>query len=765
MLATQSQSTTTKSTPSEYLGLKLGQDFLDGARDFERNWLYTCQERGIWRLWWLIYCAVLGIDPYTGAYNTTQELQFVGSQAQYALFRVQLARRYIQQRKMMAQDQRPSFEGVATNNDVASLAQVNIATKAIEYMLTEAKLEQEASEALTSLCYFGGGGLMNSWDFEGGDYVDAQEPDLDLQGNPVKLPAFDDQGNPVMAPDPQTGQLVQQTQTPMHTVQKRSGAPRIRKLYPWQIAYDPYLEKDHPALTVKIPVNKYELAAQFPEKYDEIVKCTIDEELGDDALFAWGGRRTLSSDTIVLRMYFHKNCTAVPGGRFAGYVAGVGLWGVDEMVPCPLDKGIPVKLMISPGARYFGTGFGYPESSDLLSLQTVINEVISMCVTNIQKRGNANAYKRDDVQIDPHSWSQGGGLHDLPPGAEPPQWDEPPKMDSLSQFILEFALEQARLMLGSNSVTEGNPDANITSGSFAVLLVNVAQKYASDHQEAHDQALVETANDSLELARKNAKYGFWAQIAGIGEAPYVQLVANDQIGAIRRVKLVRRSPILSTFSGRAEVFDRTIALPKRDRADAMEMLLNGDTSSFAERDQASKLRIRKENEMMLQGILPVVASWDDHMLEGPEHRMEYDKVRTQDIPDDAPELPPPPLGQQDPAYEAWLATGGPNYRAWVQVCQTFEAHLTAHANALASTPAPMALVAGWAPPMVAPLGPPGMAAGAAGQDDQGQPGGNPRANSDAAAASGGGQRGPQTPKPPQAPKLPKGAAGTIASNL
>lgn len=486
---------TVGSTP-EYLGNKTGKAFIDGAREFERNWLYTSQERGVWRLWWLIYCAVLGINPHTGEYNSTQELRFVGKNAEYAQFRVQLARRYIQQRMMMAKDQRPAFEGVAQNNDATSWAEVNMATKAIEYVMQEAQLEEESSAALEALCYFGGAGLMNYWDYDAGQLIDAQEPDTDKEGNPLSMPVTDPQtGNPVPDTDPQTGtplmdeigQPKMKQQPVMKTVQKPSGLPKIRKLYAWQMVMDPYLETDHPHMIAKIPVNKYELAAQFKDKAAQILACTVDDEMGDDALFAWGGKRAATSDTVVLRMYFHRNCTAVPGGRFAGYVKDVPLWGVDQVMPCPLDEGIPIKPMIGP--RYFGTAYGYPEAGDLLSLQTVINEVISMNVTNIQKRGNANAYKRDDVQIDKRAWSEGGNLIDLPAGAEPPTWDEPPKMDSLSQFILEFCLEQAKQMLGSNSVVDGNPDANIQSGAFAVLLVNIAQKYASQMQEAYDKEI------------------------------------------------------------------------------------------------------------------------------------------------------------------------------------------------------------------------------------------------------------------------------------
>jgi len=374
------------------------------------------------------------------------------------------------------------------------------------------------------------------------------------------------------------------------------------------------------------------------------------------------------------------------------------------------------------------------------------------------------------VQIDAESWSKGGSLIDLPSGAEPPKWDEPPKMDSLSQYILQFCLDQARLMLGSNSVTEGNPDANITSGSFAVLLVNVAQKYANDMQEAHDRAVLETANDALELMRKNCENGFWAEVGGISNAPYAAIMQREQLQNLRRVTLQRTSPVLSTFPGRTEVFDRIVNLPKADRADAADMLCTSSMDSFTERDQSWKIRVRKENEQLLAGQNPTVTAWDDHALEGPEHRAQYDKLRTMDPPDDAPQTPPPAVPPDHPAYQQlydqWLQSGGPKFAAWTKACQAHDAHLQQHAQALAKTPPAMALVAGWQPqdpalmgmggggmPMAAPMG------GA--PEDQG--GGANGARGPAGGQAIKDQIPPKQPSSPKPPSAPQGAAG-MASN-
>jgi hypothetical protein len=717
--------------PGEYFAKKRGLDFLAGAKQAERNWLYTAQDRGIWRLWWLIYCQVLGIDSNTGESNANQSLRVVGEQAGYTAFRVQLTRRLIQQRVMMAQDQRPSFRGVATSSDAASEAGVNIATKAIDYLLTEAKLEQKASEALTANGYFGEGGLHQSWDYQAGKNVPAQEPEINpdtkepfqtpvMNDNGEPLPQLDEQGQPVLHPE--TGEPQMQMQPVMKTVQKKSGAPKIDKLYAWQIVKDPYMEDDHPWMIVKLPVNKYELAAKYapnnPALYSEIVRNSIESDLGDDALFAWGSSARVSSDTVVLRIFYHRNCEALPGGRWTGWVGNTLLWGGEGDVPCPLDDGIPVKTMIAD--RYFMTAFGYAESGDLLSVQTAINELFSQALTSVQKYGNPNMYKSDQLQIDQRAFSEGGHMFDLPNGVDIPQVVAFEPVPAITPQMWESLIELMEKIAGSNSVVGGDPKANITSGAFAVLLVNIAQKFASAMQQAYDFALTATANDSLELVRKNAVNGFWAEIGGLANEPYEQLIKSEDLQHLRRIKIERQNPVMSTFPGRMEIFNATKDLPPNQRAAAMEMLLTNDTEAWAENDQSARIRIRKENERMLKGIRCEVGISDPHLIEGPMHIVLLNKLKTQD---------PDPNPQKEQMRQATI--------------QLLEQHLVEHGLALASLPPPMAAVCGTMSMLPQPAD---------------NPNADPNAHASKPGAAGGQSPGaPKPPQPPQPPEAPPGA--------
>lgn len=766
--------TAAASQPDLYFANKVGQDFVSGGRQAEKNWLYAAQDSGLWRLWWLLYSQTLGMDADTGEQNVNQQLRAVGEEARYIAFRVQLTRMLIQQKTMLAKDERPSFEGVASNNNAASLAKVNMASKAIEYVLTESKLEQKSSGALEANGYFGAGGIHQSWNYGGGRMVDAQEPMTNPDGSPAMMPETDGDGNPIPETDPETGEMFDDgTGQPkmrekpvMQTVKKRSGALKFDKLYPWQQATDPFQEDDHSWVIIKTPVNKYELAAKYPEKAKEIIALSIDAEMGDDALFAWGDRTRVSSDILVLRTFYHRNCDAVEGGRMAQWCGSLGLYGCDEIMPCPLDEGLPWEPIIA--GRYFCTAFGYPEASDLLSVQSALNETMSQTLTLIQKHGNPNLYKREDVEIDPDAYQAGGAMFDLPPGAEAPTVTKYDDMGTAPAFMIQFCREIMPLMIGLNPTVQGTPETNITSGAFGVLLVNLAQKFASQLQEAYDFALVNTANKSIELIKKNASNGFWAEVSGIADEPYLKLFTHDTLDDFHSVKIVRRNPVMSTFMGRVQILELTRDMAKPDRADAMELLLDSRTDAYAENDQSATIRMRKENEMMLKapprpaGLDPAVdpmaynqwlASWlpkvswsDPHHLEVPKHVAERDKLRSQDPPQDMIE-----------------------FTTWTDTINGLDYHAVDHANTWASTALPMLLVAG-IPPLNTGAPAPGADPGGNG-DKPGKPGeqspsGAPNAMLPAAASGSMSDTpgAPDAPSGPNKPAPPAGAEGAGAGN-
>lgn len=634
----------------------------------ERNWYDACRRRGLPNLWRIIYAQAFGMDPTSGA-NATQQLQFVGPQANYCRFRVNMTRSHIKQRIMMAQGQRPSFGAIANNNDAASLAQVPIAAKAIDYVAREAKLEQAAYRALESDGYFGEGFVWARWDYDGGEDV------------PCMLPSSDpDTGEDLLWPNPDTG-VAEQVMVPG---KKPSGAPKITALYPWQVVREAMTEESSWVI-VKEPISKYELAAEYPEHAAAILALCNTTHTEDAALFGWTNAAT-TSDVVILRHFYHRACKAIPGsrGRYVGYVGDIPLWDV----PSPLKRGIPL-VSICTG-RYFGTSFGYPESGDLLSLQEMIDELLSQSATNAIKFGNQSLWGEDGVDFDQEAIARGGAFFTLKSGQSPPRaiaWAEMPPM---TKFLLEYLPQRMNEISGLNATVRGAPDANVTSGVFAALMLNIAEKYQSSTQSEYDYALNELGNMSLEFVRVNATNGFAAEVAGEGNAPYMQFFSSDDLSGVKRIQIVRQNPLMNSLPGRMEVFNATKDLPKDLRKAGIEMLLTGTTDAYTMDDQSCAILLRKENERLMRGQPTEVKLSDDPKLHCASHKGSLDRLRAQDPPDD-----PQAAQLLDAAVHAHLDHIAEHARQWSEIDPVLAASL-----GLPTPPAPEAAV----PPPPTPPG-------------------------------------------------------------
>lgn len=631
-------------------------------RTREKNQWTSLNNRGVPTLWRLIYAQAFGIDPNTSR-NSTQRLEFCGPQAQYVRFRMQLTRMHIKQRNTLAAGQRPSFNCVASNDDASALASTPIAGKVLTYVFREAKGEQALYGGLDADGYFGEGFVWMRWDDQGGDVqqIDIQEP-------------VNDQftGKPLI--DPQTGQQV----TKPAKKAQRTGAPKYKRLFPWNVIRDT-AEEDPSWYIVRERASKAELMARFPEHADRIQNMNLKRETEPGLLeqFAWD-LSSATDDLVLVKHFYHRNSAAVPGGRYVGYVEDLPLWDV----PCPLESGMPLVSICS--ARYFDTPIGYPEASDLLSQQEMLDELLSQAATNILKFGNQNIWGQDGVEFDEVKFMQGGNYFTLKENQQPPQVIQWAELPDATKYLLEYLPNSMGKTSGMNPTVLGTPETNITSGVFASLMQATAEKFVSATQAAFDFAVTELGNMTLEFIRTNGDVSFEAEVSGDANLPYMRFFSSNDFQGIRRVQVTRQSPVLNNIGGRFEVFQATVNLPKDQRQAAMQLLTTGDPSAYMEHDMSALILIRKENEQLALGQEMEVSMTDDHLLHcgGTNgHRFALDRLRTQDPPKDPNELAQWNLGKQ-----------------------TLAAHINNHAGIWQNTNPVLAAVCGIpAPPMMDPM--------------------------------------------------------------
>lgn len=606
-----------------YFARDKAENIIQHMRTRQRNQWNALNNRGLPTLWRLSYSQAFGIDPETYR-NSTQRLEFCGTQQQHIRFRVQLTRGHVKQRDQLAQGQRPSFRAVATNDNASSLAQVGIASKVLTYLFRRSNGETSCYEALESDGYFGEGFIWPRWDEDAGrtETIQVRKPIVDPQ---TKQPVI----------DPTTGEAALGLPEPQ---KKRTGAISFTSLYPWDITRDTNTRKPS-WVEIREKTSKYELMARYPEHAEALSRVTLtrESEPGVSEMFQWDFS-SVTDDTVLVKHFYHRNCAAVPGGRYIGYAGDIVLWDV----ACPLEEGIPLVSICS--AHYFGTLLGYPEATDLLSIQEAIDELLSQGITNALKFGNQNLWGEDGVEFDQTSFMQGGSYFTLKTGQKPPQTIAWQPMPEFTKWALEKLPDFMDLISGMNSVVRGNPDANITSGVFASLMQDIALKFISATQSAYDAALGELGNMTLAFVRANADTRFAANVSGDANEPYMSYFTAKNFAGVEDVTIERQSPVMTSIAGRFEVFEKTKDLPKDQRQAAIQMLNTGDTAAWTENDEACLILIRKENEMLMRGEMPEVSKSDNPMLHAVKHQASLDRLRSQEAP--------PPGSQEELQWKA-----------------------------------------------------------------------------------------------------------------
>lgn len=573
----------------------------------ERGWWQAGVRRGYWSLLRLMYAQSQGMDP-GGALNQTQQLTFQDKTKSFVRFRVNLARSHIKQRNVMAQGERVSFQCLSLNSDFASMSGVQTAQSGIDYVFRATRGEAKAWQALEADGYFGEGFLWGRWDPTlGGDVTEVvgQEPSTDENGQPI---TWGDTGEPVMRDITRT---------------RKGGMPTLSALYPWEVVRDPYAKNDPPWVMVREVVSKHSVAARYKEHAKEILAVdNLRSEAGIAEMFAYD-MGAVTTDQIIVRHFYHRASPECPNGRYVGVAGDVPLW--DE--PCPLPEGVPLHSICS--ARYFGTLFGYPECSDLLSLQEMLDEMLTQCGNNALRYGNQSLWAEDGVEVDMKKLARGGGFFNYKTGQKPPQTIQWSEMPAITQFIIQYATDVMPQLSGMNPTARGVPDANVQSGTFAALLLNVAQKFVSATEQSYDDMLTGAGNMMLAFLHANADTEFVGIIAGESQKPYLKQFKGQDFKSIQRVQVATANPLMRTIPGRFEVFNAISKLPtKAERAAGYQMLTTGNADAFTEADQASNYLIQWENEQMMQGIEVPVAVSDDPLAHNRKHKACYDRIRT-----------------------------------------------------------------------------------------------------------------------------------------
>lgn len=490
---------------------------------------------------------------------------------------------------------RPGFQCRAVNTDRKSMVQADLGNSILQYYARERRFERKWKKAAEYAIVMGSGFVLTEWNSTKGGVSGYKEI------NEEDIYDYDEEERPLDA----EGHILERT--PIFR-----GDVEMRVLSPLDVVFD--FTKDDPELNdwylVRMMMNKYDLAAKYPEQREEIL--SIDTTTNDR-------RVTLSPYDLTCDIptyhFFHRGTESLPEGRYLMYLTPK-ITLSDSALPYP---DLPIQR-ISP-SDILGSSFGYTTLFDLIPIQDAINSAYSTVLTNHNAFGVQNVINPTGNNVEFSQVSDGMNWIEYDKDVGPPSALQLTKSSNESYQLISTLEKVMETISGINSVARGNPEASLKSGTALALIQSQAIQFMSGLQGNYIQLLEDSSTFIINLLKTFADEPRVIAIAGISNTSRMKQFNNDDITDINRVVVDVGNALMSTTAGRWQVAENLIQMgiittPEK----VLELLNTGSLKNLTQSTTDELDVIRTENEALINDEPIIAISIDHHAMHIREHR-------------------------------------------------------------------------------------------------------------------------------------------------
>lgn len=492
--------------------------------------------------------------------------------------KVNMFRNVLQHMLVLVTSERPAYETMASNTDYKSQSQAELGDGLLEYYVTEKRSDRILVDACETGIVMASGHVSLTWDTSKGRAY-AVNPDTGRQ-------IFE-------------GDIELDSHTPLD-VGFDAGVTDVKKA-PWKWR--------------RIWKNKWDLIAEMPELADVIYGI----ETRQNELESWCFSNKLAgeeSDQIAVFDWYHERSPAIERGRNVQILPGghVIFDGPLQYSCIPIFTLMPAKMKDTP--------YGYTPAFDMLSVQEGLDIIYSSMLTNAATFGTSNigVPKGHDLRV--QSLAGGLNLIEFDPTLGPPEVLNfsgfPPVLFELAN-LYESSLEK---LGGLNSIVRGDPEGALkgSSGAAMALLASQAIQFSYGLQREYEFLHEDVGTAMLKTLQQYADTKRVAMIVGKSNRAYQKEFTGKDIENVDRVVVKRASAISKTTSGKVTIAQDLLQGGMiKNPEEYINVLKTGSLDPMTEQPRAKFLNIRRENEMMRDGIeVPAIVT-DNHIDHISEH--------------------------------------------------------------------------------------------------------------------------------------------------
>lgn len=537
-------------------------------------------------------------------YGTEHEISFGGEQGELVNIAVNHYRNIARNILNMVTATRPAFQPRSVNTDRRSQIQTKLAAGLLDYYMREKRLERFLKTAVEYAIVLGSGFIKMEWDSTKGRVYDYIEPEEDF------IAEYDEDGTPL-----------DDNGNPLESIPVYEGDVVFRNLSPFDAIFDTTKEsyEDHEWVIARTFINKYALAAKYPELEEEILKVETKSETARSR-FLSNPAFDITEDVPVYEI-FHKTNEVLPEGRYLLYL---NKDCVLEDTIMPYEE-LPVYRITS--SEMLGSPYGYTDMFDILPLQEAINSLHSTILTNNSTFGVQNVISPTGSNIK-LSQLEGGLNHieynpmpSIPGGGKPESLQLTQTAPETFNY-LQMLVKDIETISGVNSVARGNADSNnLRSGNALALVQSQALQFMSGLQQSYIQLIEDVGTGLIKLLKRFAQTPRIAAISGLSNITEMKEFSAKDLESINRVVVDVGNALSQTSAGRSEIANNLLQMGLITSPEKYLQVLNtGNLDTLTEGEMDELFQIKAENESLIKNEEIIVSALDKHSLHIREHR-------------------------------------------------------------------------------------------------------------------------------------------------
>lgn len=559
--------------PPEHLA-KRAMDKVRAFRRWFHNTGYAAKALKGWRY----------ANGWTDAGETSSRLQQGGERQQLVKAVINGVRPLRQRTVAMVLSGAPEMRPIAANSDAAAREQADLSRGVLEHIHRVHKRERRDRQSLSLAIDMGEGALVVEWDARA--------------------------GKPTLT-DPETGAPAMW-----------EGDVRYWVATPFDIYRDPGLRdwEDATWVVVRRWVSRWRLAAVYPEKAEQIARVSAQPYAEDDFDFFTARLThdtTTETDLIAEYVLWHKDAPELEGGLELRFLADGTVLGQG---PYPYDgDGLPVIRLVPDDISC--TSLGYSNIFDALGISDAINALASAMVTNVSKGA-----------VPPILNPKGSGLSkgapigtghivlDINNKDSAPFFMDPPSTPPEAYKLTEV-LERWRLEgMGLNETSMGRPPYSGMAAQAMALLDAKADEYQDGLRKGFLSYLAEAATFELRILKRYASEPRIAQIAGKAKQWMAKSYSAESLAQVDAISVEAVGVASRTLAGKFGMLEtfNNFGVPLTPEQ-IVELTRTGQYESDFDAAITNRLRIKEENELLMDGQVPPLLMARTHWLDIPEH--------------------------------------------------------------------------------------------------------------------------------------------------